>query len=86
MQIGAGIGLHLRFTELHSSGAFAGGIADAGGEVANDQHGRMARILKRPQLAEQDRVAQMDIGAGGIDAELDPQRAAVAFGLSQTSS
>ena len=83
-KVGASVGRHYLGRELHPGGALAGGIADAGGEIADDQHCRMAGVLEGPQLAEQDRVAQVDVGAGGIDAELHPQGAALAPGLDQT--
>ena len=43
----------------------------------------MTGVLKGPQLAEQDRVAEMNVGAGGVNAELDAQRPTFAFGLGQ---
>ncbi len=86
LQIGGGVGLDRRFTELHPGGALAGGIADAGGEIANDQNRCVARVLKRPQLAEQERVAQVDGGAGGVDAELHPQRPAAALAPSRRAA
>ena len=36
----------------------------------------MARILELAQLLEHDRVAEMHVGGGRVEAELDPQRAA----------
>ena len=85
LQVSGGIGLHRSSAELHPGGALAGGIADAGGEVADDQHGDMAGILEGPQLAEQQRVPQVDIGAGGVDAELDAQGPPGPLGLFQAS-
>ena len=82
-QIGGGVGLHLVCRQLHARGAFAGGITNACGEIANDQHRRMAGVLEGPQLAEQDAVPQVDVAAGGVDAELDAQRPAFLFGLGQ---
>ena len=52
------------------------GIADARGVVADDQHDLVAGVLELAQLAEHDAVAEVQIGAGGIDAELDAQRPA----------
>ena len=71
-QVGAGIRLHGLGAELHPGRTLAGGIANAGGEIANDQHRRVARILEGPQFAEQNRMPQVDIGARGVDAELHP--------------
>ena len=85
-QVGAGVDLHRLGRELHPGGALAGGITNAGGEIADDQHRRVAGVLEGPQFAEQDRVAQVDVGAGGIDAELHPQGAAQALGLGQPRS
>ena len=36
----------------------------------------MAEILELPQLPQDDRVAEMDVEAGRVDAELDPERLA----------
>ena len=44
----------------------------------------MAGVLKSPQFAEQNRMAQVNITAGGIDAELDAQRTALATGFGQS--
>ena len=76
-QIGGRIGLHLFSGELHAGCAFAGGITNARSEIANDQHRRVARVLESPQLAEQDAVAQVDVAAGGVDAQFDAQRPAL---------
>ena len=53
-QVGAGVGLHRLGRELHPGGALAGGVADAGGEIANDQHRRVTGVLEGAQLAKQD--------------------------------
>ncbi|CAI8421088.1 MAG: Uncharacterised protein [Cyanobium sp. ARS6] len=84
-QVGGGIGLNLFSAELHPCGAFAGGIADAGCEVADDQHRRVPRILESPQLAEEDAVAEMDVAAGGINSQLDAQGSGLGFRLLQAS-
>ena len=34
----------------------------------------MAQVLELAQLAQHDRVAQVDVGSGGVDPQLDPQR------------
>ena len=35
----------------------------------------MAGVLERAQLRQHDAVAEVDVGAGRVDAELEPQRA-----------
>jgi hypothetical protein len=37
----------------------------------------MAGVLELPQLAQDDGVAEMDVGRCWIDAQLDPQRTAL---------
>ena len=73
LEIGAGVGLDLLSRQLNTGCTFARGVTDARGEVANDQNRGVARILEGPQLAEEDRVTQVNVTAGRIDAELDPQ-------------
>ena len=51
-------------------------VADAGRPVADDEHRQVAGVLELAQLAEHDRVAQVDVGRGRVDPELDAQRAA----------
>ncbi len=53
-----------------------GGIADHGGEIADEKNGRVPFILKVLELAQDDGVAEVQIGRGGIDAKLDAQRLA----------
>ena len=72
-EIGGRMGLDRGGIQLHPGAALAGGITDASREVADDQHRRVAGILKGAQLAKQNRVPQVDFGAGGIDAQLHPQ-------------
>jgi hypothetical protein len=55
-------------------------VADARRVVADDEHRDVAGVLELAELVEDDRVAQVDVGSRGVDAELDPQRAALALG------
>ena len=55
---------------------FPDGIADLGGEVAEDQHRGVAELLELAELAQHDGESEVDVGRGGVDAELHPQRAA----------
>ncbi len=34
----------------------------------------MAEVLEQPQPPQHDREAEVEVGGGGVDAELDPQR------------
>jgi len=43
--------------------AFAGRIADHGGEVADDQDGFVSEILKITEFAQDYRVAEVQVGA-----------------------
>ena len=58
----------------------AAGVADARGVVADDQHDAVARVLELAQLLQHDGVAEVDVGRGRVEAELDPQRPALALG------
>ena len=44
--------------------------------VSDDEHGGVPQVLKLAQFAEHDGEPEVDVGGGGIDAELDPQRSA----------
>src|SRR6185503_10470076 len=43
------------------------------GEVADEKNRDMAQLLKRAQLANNDRVAQVDVRRGRVSAKLDAQ-------------
>ena len=53
-----------------------GGIPDPGGEVADDQDREVSEILELAQFVQNDRMAEVDVGRGRVDAELHPQRPA----------
>ena len=56
-------------------GGAPGRVADLAGEAADDEHRRMPEVLELAQLAQHDGVAEGQLGAGGVDAQFDPQRA-----------
>src|SRR5690606_3451154 len=58
----------------------ARGVADGGGAVADDEHDLVAEVLELPQLAQHDGVADVQVAARGVDAELDAQLPPLAFG------
>ena len=76
LDVGAGVGLDLVGGQRRAGGRAAGGIADPGGEVADDQHREVSEILELAQFVQNDRMAEMDVGRGRVDAELHPQRPA----------
>src|SRR5262245_33529293 len=51
-------------------------VADLRGEVADDEHRGVGQLLELPELAQRDRMPEMDVGGRWSDPELDPQRAA----------
>ena len=54
----------------------AGGVADLRGEVADDEHRGVAELLELTELAQHDGEAEVDVGRGGVDPELGPERPA----------
>ena len=56
-------------------------VADARGEVADDQHDGVAGVLELAQLLQHDGVSEVDVGRRRVDAELHPQRPPVRGGL-----
>ena len=72
--VGGGIDEHLVARQRRASGGAAGGVADGGGEVADQEHGLVAEELELAELFQGDGVAEVKVRRGGIDAELDAQR------------
>ena len=58
-------------------GRAAARVPDARGVVADDQHDRVAGVLELAQLLEHHGVAEVDVGGGRVEPELDAQRAAL---------
>lgn len=79
--VGFGVGTDILGAEHFSRFGAAGGVADAGGEVADDEDGLVAEVLELAELAEDDGVAEVDVGCGGVHAELDAEGFAVAGGF-----
>src|SRR5690606_4494885 len=53
--------------------ALARRVADARGEVADDEDGPVAEVLELAQLAEDDGVADVEVRPRGVHAELDEE-------------
>ena len=77
-EVVAGVGLDLLLGQRGPGLVAAGGVADQGRVVADDDDGRVAQVLELPQLAQGDRVPEVDVDAGRVDAVLDAQRAVLA--------
>src|SRR5205814_4614090 len=63
----------LFFAELRTGHRLARRVADHRGEVTEDQHRDMPEVLEQPQPPQHHGEAQMDVGRGRVDAELDPE-------------
>src|SRR4051812_32112871 len=72
--VGLGVGVNLLAREHFARLIPAGGIANAGGVVADDEHGLVAPILKLADHFEWDGMAEGDVGGGGVHAEFDAER------------
>ena len=63
-----------------------GGIADHRGEVADQEDHLVAEVLHLPHLVQHNGVTEMDVRRGGVEAELDAQRACRVASFSATSA
>ncbi len=71
--VGLGIGEHLLFRERRPRFATARGVADAPGEVADEEDDRVPQFLKMAHLVHDHRMAEMQVGRRGVKAHLDAQ-------------
>ena len=69
--VGLGIGLDLLLRKLRTGGILARRVANQRGPVADDEGDGVAQVLELTHLAQRHGVAQVQVGAGGVDAELD---------------
>ena len=72
-EIGLGVGVHLLAAQRRARFRLAGGIADHGGKIADEKNGGVPFVLEVLELAQHDGMAEVQIGRGGIDAEVDAQ-------------
>ena len=77
LDVGLGVGLDLFLGEGRAGGVAAGRIADQRGAVADDEGYAMAEVLELAHLAQRHGMAEVQVGGGGVDAELDVQRHAL---------
>ena len=83
--VGFGVGLHLLLGKLRTGGVLARRVADERRAVADDKRDVVAQVLELAHLAQRDRMAQMQIRAGRIDAQLDVERLAALELLKQAA-
>ena len=69
-----GVLLDLLAGKRRTRGRAARWVADHAGEIADQEDGSVAEILKVLQLAQNHRVAEMQVGSGRVHAELHAQR------------
>ena len=72
--IGFSIRLNLLAGELRPGRRSPARIADHRREIPDDQDRFVAEVLELAKLSQDDRVAEMEIGTGGVDAEFDSKR------------
>ena len=76
LQIRERVGLDLVRGEHRAGRVAAARVADPRRVVADDQHHRVAGVLKGAQLGQHHAVPEVDVRAGRVDAQLQPQRTA----------
>ena len=74
IEVGFGVRLHLVLGQLGTRLGSSAGISDQRAEVADDEHDLVAEILELAKLAQADRVAEVNVGRGGIEALLHAKR------------
>ena len=70
------VSVHLLARERRARFGLARGVADHGRKIADQENGGVAHVLEMFQLAQDHGVAEVNVGSGGIDAEIDAQRLA----------
>ena len=73
--VGAGVRLDLLDGQHRPQLGAPARVPDARGEVADDQHDHVAGVLEVAQLAQHDRVPEVDVGRRRVDPQLHAQRA-----------
>ena len=71
--VGFGVGGDFFAGEGLAGDVFAGGVADEGGAVADEEDDGVAELLEVAELAHEDGVAEVEVGGGGVEAGLDAE-------------
>ena len=76
--VGVGFGVLLDGFGIEGWAGFRAprGIADAGGIISDDDDGEMASVLELADFGEDESVAKVEIGGGGVETKFDAEGAA----------
>jgi len=83
VDVGPGVGFDLLGRQYRACLVLSRRIADAGGVIADDQHGLVAEVLELADLTQHDGVAQVDVRCGGVQPQLDAELPAGLGGLGE---
>jgi hypothetical protein len=72
--VSLGIGLHFLARQRRTGGLLARRIADQTGEIADEEDDAVPELLEVLHLPDDDGVTEVDVGSGGIEADLHRQR------------
>ena len=75
LDVGLGVELDLLMGELRARGVLARRVADERGAVADNEGDVVTQVLELAHLLQGHGVAQVQVGARGVNAELDVERA-----------
>ena len=78
--IGRGVARDVLARQRRPRRVLAGRVADHPGEITDQKQDVMAELLKLPELVQQHRVAEVQVGRGRVEAGLDAQRLAALAG------
>ena len=73
LEVSLRIGVDLLAAQGRAGAVAPGGIANCGGEVADERNNGMTQILKLAHFVQDHGVTQMQIWRSGVHAEFDPQ-------------
>jgi hypothetical protein len=73
--VGVGFGVLLDGFGIEGWAGFgaSGGIADASGVISDDDDGEMASVLELADFGEDESVAEVEVGGGGVETEFDAE-------------